>query len=265
MSEAVETPSVADLLNLTGKTVLITGASSGIGQGIALRLAEAGANIVAHYFTGKQAAELLLVQLQRFAGSARLVQADLESDNQVSQIMQSISDSGGGLYGVVNNAGAYPVQPLQDMQSADWRKIIGANLDSAFNVSRRAAAIMTAAGSGGNIVNIASTEGLDPALGHAHYAASKAGLIMLTRSLALEYGSHGIRANSVSPGLIDKDGLADDWPQGVASWGKRAPLRRLGTPTDVADAVLFFLSPAARWISGANLLVDGGMSTVSRW
>ena len=117
----------------------------------------------------------------------------------------------------------------------------------------------------GAIVNIASIEGMDPAKGHAHYATSKAGMLMMTRAAALEYGEANVRVNAVSPGLIDRQGLVEDWPDGVERWMRRAPLQRLGLPNDVADAVLFLLSPAARWISGANLVVDGGMSAVSRW
>ena len=97
------------------------------------------------------------------------------------------------------------------------------------------------------------------------YATSKAGLIMFTRAAALEYGSRGIRVNCVSPGLIDREGLAEDWPDGVDRWQQRVPLGRLGTAKDVADAVLFLLSPAACWISGTNLIVDGGMSAQGKW
>jgi NAD(P)-dependent dehydrogenase (short-subunit alcohol dehydrogenase family) len=164
---------------------------------------------------------------------------------------------------VVNNAAAQPVTGIEDMSYEEWRAMLAANLDGAFLVTQRAARAW--AGTGGAIVNIASTEALDPAVGHAHYATSKAGLVMLSRAAALEMGAAGIRVNCVSPGLIDKDGLADEWPDGVARWLDRAPLGRLGTPQDVADAVLFLLSPAARWISGTNLVVDGGMSAQSKW
>jgi NAD(P)-dependent dehydrogenase (short-subunit alcohol dehydrogenase family) len=152
-----------------------------------------------------------------------------------------------------------------DMSAIEWQQVVAANLDSAVNVSREAIRRMCGQDSGGTIVNIASIEGTDPAMGHSHYATSKAGLLMLTRSLTLEYAGKGIRVNAVSPGLIDRKGIEDDWPEGVARWQEYAPLERMGDTTDVADAVLFLLSPASRWISGVNLVVDGGMSTVSRW
>jgi len=151
------------------------------------------------------------------------------------------------------------------MSGGDWRAVMAANLDSAFFVTQAAAGRLRAIGSGGAIVNIASIEGSEPAAGHGHYATSKAGLLMLTRAAALEYGPDGIRCNAISPGLIDRDGLAASWPEGVARWLDKVPLGRTGVATDVANAVLFLLSPAAHWISGANLVVDGGMSTVSRW
>jgi len=251
-----ETPATGELLDLSGETVLVTGASGNIGGAIARRLAEAGATIVAHYHRNEAAAVELINKL----GRGQAVQADLADESAVEQMFESIRPSL-----VVNNAAAQPVTGLADMTFAEWREVLGANLDSAFLVSRRAALAWIAAGEPGAIVNIGSIEGLDPAAGHSHYATSKAGLAMLTRAAALEFGSANIRINCVSPGLIDRDGLASDWPEGVARWHDRAPLGRIGSPIDVADAVLFLLSPAARWISGANLSVDGGMSAQSKW
>lgn len=248
------TPDVHHLLSLTGETVLVTGASGHIGQGVAKRLAEAGAEVIVHYRRDAASAEELAGEI----GAARVVQADLGDASAVDAMFDA-----GEPTMVVNNAGAQPVQSLPDMLHDDWRSVLRTNLDGPFLVTQRAARAWRERG--GAIVNVASIEGADPAAGHAHYATSKAGLVMFTRAAALEFGPQNIRVNCVSPGLIGRDGLANAWPEGVARWRERAPLRRLGTPKDVADAVLFLLSPAARWISGANLVVDGGMSAQSKW
>ncbi|MBT8092118.1 MAG: SDR family oxidoreductase [Gammaproteobacteria bacterium] len=250
------TSAVAALLDLSGQTVLVTGASGNIGAVIAERLAEAGAVIIAHFHRNEAAATALIERL----GKGRAVQADLTDEADVDALFAAVRPSM-----VVHNAASQPVAGLADMSFADWRAVIAANLDSAFLITQRAAQAWSAAGNGGALVNIGSIEGLDPASGHAHYATSKAGLLMLTRAAALEYGDADIRINCVSPGLIDRDGLEDDWPDGVGRWRQRVPLGRLGSPIDVADAVLFLLSPAARWISGANLVVDGGMSAQGKW
>ena len=253
MNNNTTTP-VQELLDLSGETVLVTGASGNIGQAISERLAEAGAAVVVHYHRNETAARELADRL----GGANVVQADLADEQAVDAMYAQAAPSM-----VVNNAAAQPVQGLLDMSYDDWRETLAANLDGAFLVTQRAARAW--AGTGGAIVNIASIEALDPAMGHGHYATSKAGLLMLSRAAALEFGAAGIRVNCVSPGLIDRDGIAEDWPDGVTRWHDRAPLGRLGTPQDVADAVLFLLSPAARWISGTNLVVDGGMSAQSKW
>jgi NAD(P)-dependent dehydrogenase (short-subunit alcohol dehydrogenase family) len=117
----------------------------------------------------------------------------------------------------------------------------------------------------GAVVNIASIEGLQPASGHSHYTASKAAVLAHTRAAALELGRLGIRVNAVAPGLIHRDGLEADWPEGVARWHAACPLGRLGQPDDVADAVLFLASAAARWMTGACLVVDGGVLSRSTW
>ena len=245
---------VQELLNLSGETVLVTGASGNIGRGIAERLAEAGATVVVHYYRSKSAAEELAGRLD--GGS--IVEADLAIEADVDAMYAKARPTM-----VVNNAASQSVKRFDELGYGEWRAMLATNLDGAFLVTQRAARAWQ--GSGGVIVNIASIEALDPAVGHGHYAASKAGLLMLSRAAALELGSGHIRVNCVSPGLIDREGLAEDWPDGVSRWHERAPLGRLGTPQDVADAVLFLLSPAARWISGTNLVVDGGMSAQSRW
>ena len=247
---------IEGLLDLSGTTALVTGASGNIGAGIARRLHEAGARIVAHCLTNRAAAEALVAEL----GRGDVVSADLARETEVERLFAGCQPDI-----VINNAARQPVEALAAMSAEAWRDVLSANLDAAFLVTQAAAAHWRSRGVGGSVVNIASIEGVDPAAGHAHYATSKAGLIMFTRASALEYGGDGIRVNAVSPGLIDRAGLDDDWPEGVERWRASAPLGRLGTANDVADAVLFLSSPAARWISGANLVVDGGMSARSRW
>lgn len=255
MNDATQ-PSLTELFDFSGQAVLVTGASGNIGAAIAERLAEAGAEIIAHFHRNEAAAVALVERL----GCGYTVGANLAVEDDVDALFQATQPSM-----VVHNAAAQPVENLSDMAFADWRSVLSANLDSAFLITQRAANIWAAAGQGGALVNIGSIEGLDPAAGHAHYATSKAGLAMLTRAAALEFGAANIRINCVSPGLIDRDGLADEWPDGVNRWHDRVPLGCLGSAIDVANAVLFLLSPAARWISGANLVVDGGMSAQGKW
>jgi len=244
----------SDSLSLSGETVLVTGASGNIGRGIASRLAEAEAKVILHCHRNESAASELAADL----GGAVVVQADLAAEASVDAMFARCSPTM-----VVNNAAVQSEQALGDMSYDEWRAMLGTNLDGVFLVMQRAARAW--AGNGGAIVNVASIEALDPAVGHGHYATSKAGMLMFSRAAALEFGAVGIRVNCVSPGLIESDCLLEDWPDGVARWHDRAPLERLGTPKDVADAVLFLLSPAARWISGTNLVVDGGMSAQSKW
>ena len=254
-----------ELLRLDGQRALVTGASGNIGRGIAGRLAAAGADVVVHYCRDEAGAERTVTEIRAAGGSASKARADLSREDEVDALFGQLAGDDEFPTAIVNNAAVQPVSGLAEMSSQEWRAMMAANLDSAFYVTRGAAQHLRQRGLPGAVVNIASIEGLDPAEGHAHYASSKAALIMFTRSAAMEYGRQGLRVNAVSPGLIDRDGLADSWPEGVRRWLDRAPLGRLGEVGDVADAVLFLLSPAARWITGANLVVDGGMSSASRW
>jgi 3-oxoacyl-[acyl-carrier protein] reductase len=163
---------------------------------------------------------------------------------------------------VVNSVGVQPVQELSDMTDAQWRAVVDVNLTSAFSCTQAAVEVLP---EGGSVTHVASVEGVQPAAGHAHYSASKAALIMYARSAALEYGPRGIRVNTVSPGLIDRPGLADDWPDGVERWARAVPMGRLGRPDDVGDACVFLASPMASWITGTNLVVDGGITARPTW
>ena len=159
-----------------------------------------------------------------------------------------------------------PVAEFERISADDLASMFATNVQGPFRLMQLFAEQVIAAGAGNaSVVNIASIEGSRPASGHSHYSTSKAALIMATRAAALELGRHCIRVNSVSPGLIDREGLASDWPEGVERWHRASPLRRLGKPDDVANAVAFLASPQAGWITGHDLVVDGGVSVIPGW
>lgn len=251
-------PSVANLLDLRGKVAVVTGASQGIGAGIALRLAEAGAATVVHYRSSEAGAQDVVEQIRAAGGKAMALGARLEDESAAERFTSKIRDEYDSVDVLVNNAGIFPSKPFLDMSLDDWNAMFVANVDTAFNCAKSAAKIMQAAG-GGAIVNVASISALCPGDNHSHYNSSKAALVMLTRSMAKELACHGIRVNAVSPGLIDSDKLPEAWPEGVASWQENAPLGVLGQASDVADACLFLCTAASRFITGHNLVVDGGM------
>jgi 3-oxoacyl-[acyl-carrier protein] reductase len=249
---------VDKLLNLTGHCVLVTGAAGTIGAATASRLAEAGATIILHYRTESQALKNLLTKL---GDKSVALHADLTDARQIDQLLDTIDSQNMPLTGLVNNAADQSVAGLADLTLDQWQHTQQTNLNAVFYLTQQACARFPIA----SVVNISSIEGSDGASGHGHYATSKAGLNMLTRSFALEYGAQNVRCNTISPGLIGRDGIEQAWPEGVARWQQKAPLTRLGEGEDIANAALFLLSEASRWISGANLVVDGGMSCQSRW
>ena len=251
-------PPVGTLLDLTGRIAIVTGASGNIGAGIARRLHEAGAAVVAH-------AHRDFRLRRRWSPSSAIAQLPRSAmfERDARAICAVAVDGFGRLDIVVNNAGIQPVAPLESIGDEEIVEMLRVNVAGVAAMTREAASAMGTGG--GAIVNISSIEGLQPAFDHSHYAAAKAAVIMHTRAAALELGPVGIRVNSVSPGLIEAPAIAETWPEGVARWLAAAPLERLGTPSDVADAVLFLVSPASRWISGANLVVDGGVLAHNTW
>jgi 3-oxoacyl-[acyl-carrier protein] reductase len=255
----------AGLISLHGHTALVSGASGHIGQHIAELLAEAGAAIVVHGHQNKKAVQALAGNIQNAGGKALALTADLSQPEDAKTLLEDAKQAGFTPDILVNNAARQDVLALPEMDVAHWRAMFAATLDSAFALTQTFCKTLTLTERPGTVVNIASIEGLAAAKGHAHYASAKAAMLHFTRASALEYGPMNIRINAVSPGLIGRPGLEQDWPEGVARWKANAPLGRLGTANDVAQAVLYLCSPMADWVSGANLIVDGGMLSGPNW
>ena len=258
-------PAVNALLDLSGRTAIVTGASGGIGSGIARRFGEAGAKVVCHYNANRDAADAVVASITEAGGTAVAIQADISGEAGAERLVADAAAAFGGVDILVNNAGIQPVKALGEVTSAEWNEMMAANAAGPFLLAKALVAALRGAGKGGSIVNIASIEGHHPAPWHGHYATSKAALLMFTKAAALEFGEFGIRVNAVCPGLIHRDGIEEGWPEGVARWQSAAPLKRLGRPEDIADACLFLASDAARWITGADLVVDGGVLTRPTW
>jgi 3-oxoacyl-[acyl-carrier protein] reductase len=235
--------------SLDGKTALVTGASKGIGRAIAAELARAGASVVVGYRSGKDEAEALAAEL-----SGRAVQADVSDAAEAARLVEEAGD----VDILVNNAGLTRDGLLARMSDDDWRTVIETNLSSCFYTCRAVARPMMKK-RGGSIVNVSSIVGVHGNWGQTNYAASKAGIIGFTKSLARELGSRGVRANVVAPGYV-KTQLTDVLPEeATAAMLQNTPLGRLGEPQDIAGAVRFLCSDEASFITGEVLLVDGGL------
>jgi 3-oxoacyl-[acyl-carrier protein] reductase len=240
---------VTDFCSLDGKLALVTGASRGIGRAIALELGRAGAEVIVGYRTGREEAEAVAEEI-----GGRAVQADVSDAASAASLVEAAGD----VDLLVNNAGLTRDGLLARMSDDDWRAVIETNLSSVFYTCRAVTRPMMRKRSG-TIVNVSSIVGVHGNWGQANYAASKAGIIGFTKSLARELGSRNVRANVVAPGYV-RTQLTDVLPdEATAAMLQNTPLGRLGDPEDVAGAVRFLCSDEASFVTGAVLLVDGGL------
>lgn len=241
---------------LRGKVAIVTGSTKGIGLAIAKGLHGAGASVV---LSGR-ATDLPdhLSSLVSGTGQLRYFSGDLNQPTGPRDLVDTALSDFGRLDILVNNAALQHFGGLSDVARDDLMASLETNVATLTRLMRDAAGSMDP--NGGAIVNIASTRALRPGAGMAAYSASKAAVVSLTQSAAAEFGSRGIRVNAISPGLVNRPGLKDNWPQGVAAFEKSAPLGRIGEPDDIADACLFLAGPHAAWITGQNLVVDGGVT-----
>lgn len=244
------------------KVVLITGGSGHLGAAIAQACAADDWTVVVHYRQSLGRAEEVVEDIRREDHKAIAVQADLAIDPHGAQrIVDDVIANFGRLDALVNNAADQTPAALADLTDQDWQRTLQANF---FATTRLTRVVLDVLAPGGSIVNVSSVEASQAFPDHAHYAASKAALESFTRSLALELGPRGMRANAIAPGLIERDGLAEDWPQGHTWWRNVAPNRRPVTAQEVAAATIFLLSSQASGINGVVLPVDGGWSSSAR-
>jgi NAD(P)-dependent dehydrogenase (short-subunit alcohol dehydrogenase family) len=237
------------VIQLPNKTVLVTGAAKRIGRGIALQLHKAGYRVAIHYGTSEKEARATAEE----CGSAPLFQANLESVDDIQRMFREVGERLGSIYGLVNNAARFRRRDPLDVTEADWDFIHKVNLKATFFCCQQGALLMKKSGEG-RIVNISSLGGIRPWEMYAHYCASKAGVIMLTKALAKAFAPE-ITVNSVAPGVILSSGQEPRIEEMIAA----TPARRSGTVEEVADAVLYFLN-ATNFVTGQVLAVDGGLS-----
>lgn len=245
---------------LTGKTALVTGASKGIGRAIALKFAREGANVSFTYLSSVEQGQALEAELQAFGIKAKGYRSDASDFRQAEQLINDVVTEFGSLDILVNNAGITMDNLLLRLTEEAWDKIMAVNLKSCFNTVKAACKPMMKQ-KGGSIINMTSVVGIKGNAGQSNYAASKAGIIGFTKSIAIELGSRGIRSNAVAPGFIETEMTGKLDEKIVQGWRDGIPLKRGGLPEDVANACVFLASDMSGYITGQVLQVDGGLLT----
>lgn len=244
---------------LAGKTALITGATRGIGRAIALRFAAEGADVAFTYRSQHEAAQSLVSELEALGVRAKAYTSDAASFVDAHKVVEDVKETFGRIDVLVNNAGITKDGLMMRMDEAQWDAVIDTNLKSAFNFIHACTPIMARQRSG-SIISMSSVVGVSGNAGQCNYSASKAGLIGLTKSMAKEMGPRGIRANCIAPGFIATD-MTGALPENVRQeWEKQIPLRRGGTPEDVAGVAVFLASDLAGYVTGQVVNCCGGMN-----
>lgn len=244
---------------------LVTGASKGIGRGIAYGLADAGWNIAINYRSDHAGAEQTAGEVQRRGRKAWLLAGDVGKKSDVDAMFAQLDRDAGRIDAMVNNAGVQTWASVLELDEADWDRTLNTNLKGAFLCTQQAARRMKQQGTGGGIINIGSGANKRPFPNLVDYGASKGGLERLTRVTAVELGPLGIRVNCVAPGAIEIERTQREASDYAGTWAPLTPLRRVGNVNDVASVVTFLVSPAASFVTGQTIYVDGGLFTQGPW
>ena len=251
-------------IQLSGKVALVTGASKGVGRGIAIALARHGATIVINYNRDLAGAQETLALVEAAGSSGITVKASVASSDQVDAMFDLVKETYGRVDILVNNAGIQTWKALLDLTESDWDHVLDTNLKGTFLCTQRAAAMMKEQG-GGRIVHIGSgcNKVAFPHL--VNYTASKGGIEQFTKSAAVELGKFGITVNCVAPGAIEVERTKEEAGDYAGTWSAVTPLGRVGTPEDIGRATLFFVSDLADFVTGQTLYVDGGLFAKPHW
>lgn len=254
---------------LAGQRALVTGANSGIGEGVAKALAEAGARVAVNYVAGPERAERVVQEIRDGGNQAIAVQADVSQEAQVAAMFEQIVSAWGSVDILVNNAGLQRDAPLHEMSLRDWQFVIDVNLTGQFLCARaavreflRRGVVPDLSAAAGKIICMSSVHDVIPWAGHANYAASKGGVSMLMKTMAQELAQYRIRVNAVSPGAIKTPINRDAWdtPEAEAKLLRLIPHGRVGETHDIAQATVWLASDLSDYVNGATLYVDGGMT-----
>jgi len=248
------------MFELTGRRVVVTGASRGIGAAAAIALARAGANVAFDYKSATAEAEKTAAGIREAGREAIVLQGDTGDPAHVEELAAAAVEAWGGIDVWVNNAARLMVKPFLDMTDDDWHGLLAANLHGYYYGCRAAARQMIAQGRGGRIVNVTSVVDIQPIAELSAYVTAKGGILGLTKTLAVELGPHGITVNALSPGATDTPlNQVAYTPEVRRNYNERIPLGHIASAEEVADAIVFLASDAARYVNGHELVVDGGI------